>query len=48
MTVIAMPENAGPTEYAEVYEDFILDGAFGFILTDPYGNTLFSGAVNQL
>lgn len=48
VTVIIMSETSMPIDYAEVYEDFILDGAFGFILTDPYGNTLFSGAVNKI
>ncbi len=48
VTVISMDASAAPPEHTEVYEDFIVNGAFGFILTDPYGNTLFSGAVNRL
>ena len=35
-------------KYTDVYSDFVVDGAFGFILTDRYNNTLFSGVVNQL
>ena len=40
--------SVGPGEYTHTYEDFILDRAFGFILTDRYGVTLFSGVVNQV
>ncbi|MCD8373141.1 MAG: hypothetical protein LUD27_07570 [Clostridia bacterium] len=35
-------------EYQYVYEDFVVDRAFGFILTDRYGTTLFSGVVNAV
>ena len=45
---VAGPTSAGPDEYTEVYDDFVVDGAFGFILTDRYDNTLFSGVINQL
>lgn len=38
----------GPDEYTEVYEDFIVDGAFGFTVSDSYGITLFSGVVNRV
>lgn len=31
-----------------VYADFAVDRAFGFLLTDPYGNVLFSGVVRSL
>ena len=37
---------AGPGEYEEVYHDYIVDRAFGFVLTDSYGTVLFSGVVN--
>ncbi len=37
---------AGPPPYEKVYHDFIVDRAFGFILTDPHGTVLFSGVVN--
>ena len=41
--------SAGPDDpYIKVYEDFIVNGAFGFILTDRYGMTLFSGVINQI
>ena len=50
VTVIQMDgaTSAGPGEYERVYEDFIIDRAFGFIITDPYDVTLFSGVVNSL
>ena len=31
-----------------VYADFAVDRAFGFLLTDPYGNILFAGVVRSL
>ncbi len=47
VTVVGMDAaEAAPIEY--VYEDFIVDRAFGFVLTDPYGVTLFSGVVNTI
>ena len=38
----------GPGEYEEVYRDFVVNRAFGFIVTDWYGTTLFSGIVNKV
>lgn len=35
-------------EYTTVQEDFIVDRPFGFILSDRYGTTLFSGAVQSV
>ncbi len=49
VTVAEMGAATAPdpaTKY--VYEDFIVDRAFGFVLTDPYGVTLFSGVVNTI
>ena len=37
-----------PGSYTRVYHDFIVDRAFGFVITDSYGNVLFSGAVNHI
>ena len=38
-----------PDEYEEVYRDFVVDRAFGFVLTDDsYGTTLFAGVVNDV
>lgn len=47
-TVLPMAGSPGPGEYTSVYEDFVVDGAFGFILSDSYGNTVFSGIVGQV
>ncbi len=47
VTVVEMDgAESAPIEY--VYEDFVVDRAFGFVLTDPYGVTLFSGVVNTI
>ena len=35
-------------EYEDIYLDFIIDRAFGFILSDRYDNTLFSGVVKKV
>ncbi|MCH5180906.1 MAG: hypothetical protein J1F32_06810 [Erysipelotrichales bacterium] len=35
-------------EYKKVYETFIVDKAFGYVITDSYGVTLFSGVVNDI
>lgn len=41
----AAPE---PVVYENVYFDFIIDKAFGFIVTDRYDNTLFSGVIKNI
>ena len=49
VTVMPMAGNAGPLEgYEEVYHDYIVDKAFGFVITDNYGAVLFSGVVNSV
>ena len=49
VTVMPMAGNAGPLEgYEEVYHDYIVDRAFGFVITDSYGAVLFSGVVNSV
>ncbi len=51
VTVIANDATSAPPEpdeYTERYMDFIIDKAFGFILTDRYDNTLFSGVVKKV
>ena len=35
-------------KYEKVYHDYIVDRAFGFVLTDSYGAVLFSGVVNSV
>ena len=39
---------AGPDEYEQVYEDFLVDRAFGFVLTDSYNTTLFAGVIHEV
>lgn len=48
VTIIVGAGAAGPDEYENVYLDFVIDRAFGFIISDAYGNTLFSGVVNKV
>ena len=49
VTVMPMAGNAGSLEgYEEVYHDYIVDRAFGFVITDSYGAVLFSGVVNSV
>lgn len=48
VTVLNDFASAVPPVWEEVYEDFVVDRAFGFILTDGYGVTLFSGMVNKV
>ena len=49
VTVMPMCGSAGPLEgYEEVYHDYIVDRAFGFVITDSYGAVLFSGVVNSV
>ncbi len=49
VTIMPMAGAAGPLEgYTEVYHDYIVDRAFGFVITDTYGAVLFSGTVNSL
>ena len=49
VTVMPMAGAAGPLEgYERVYHDYIVDRAFGFVLTDSYGAVLFSGVINQV
>ncbi len=39
---------AGPDEYTDVYHDYVVDRAFGYIITDYYGHVLFSGVINSI
>lgn len=48
ITAIPMPGAAGPTEAIKIYYDFIVDKAFGFILSDMYNHPLFTGAINVI
>jgi serpin B len=50
VTVIAMEYGAGDfsDNYKKVYHDYIVDRAFGFVITDMYGSVIFSGVVNSV
>ena len=48
VTIMPSPGAAGPDEYEDVYLNFVVDKAFGFIISDRYGNTLFSGVVKNI
>ena len=48
VTLMPMAGAPGPGEYTKVYFDFIVNRAFGFVIRDSYGTTLFSGVVNEL
>ncbi len=49
VTVVGMDAATAPDPATKfVYEDFVVDRAFAFVLTDPYGVTLFSGIVNEV
>ena len=44
--VVNAPTSAEPIE--EVLYDMVIDRAFGYVLTDPYGTILFTGVVNNI
>lgn len=48
VTYIPGATSAGPGEYENVYHDFIVDRAFGFVITDSYDVVLFCGVVNSV
>jgi serpin B len=50
VTVIVMEYGAGDfsDNYKKVYHDYIVDRAFGFVITDMYGSVIFSGVVNSV
>ena len=48
VTIMMNEATATPPIYNDVYEDFLVDRAFVFILTDRYDTTLFSGIVNRV
>ncbi len=48
VTVMGGNTTGAPDEVVKIYEDFLVDRSFGFILTDRYGLTLFSGVVDRI
>ena len=49
VTVMPAAGAGAPLEgYEEVYHEFVVDRAFGFVMTDSNGTVIFSGVVNGL
>lgn len=48
VTVMPGLDAAPAPEYVDVYEDFIIDKAFGFVLTDGNGVQLFAGIFDKI
>ena len=48
VTYMAYAGAAGPDEYTDVYGTFEVDKEFGFILTNYYGDIIFSGTVTNI
>ena len=48
VTVMVGATSPGPDEYTDVYLDFTVNKAFGFILTDSHGTVIFSGVINNV
>lgn len=50
VTIMPMCGESGPIEesYIKVYHDFVVNKAFGFVVTDTDNTILFSGVVNQI
>ena len=48
VTYMAYAGAVGPDEYTDVYETFVVDQEFGFILTNYSGDVIFSGAVTNI
>lgn len=44
----AAPGGIPHDPYTYLHEDFVVDRAFGFVLTDRFGTVLFSGTVNEV
>ena len=49
VTIVAMgPTSAGPGEYEKVYQDFIIDRDFVFVISDYSGNVVFTGVIKNI
>ena len=47
-TIIDAPTASDPGDYEEVYLDFVVDKAFGFVLTDSCDTTMFAGVIGGI
>lgn len=48
VTYMSYAGATGPDEYTDVYETFVVDQEFGFVLTNYAGDIIFSGAVTNI
>lgn len=48
VTVISMDATSAGPDQKVIRSDFVIDRAFGFVLTNRYGSTLFTGVVNNI
>lgn len=48
ITAVIANGAAAPDEYEDVYHDYIVDRAFGFVIVDSYGSVLFAGVINNI
>lgn len=46
--VAAGPTSAGPGEYEMVYQDFVIDRDFVFVISDYSGNIVFTGVIKNI
>lgn len=48
VTIMEAPGAAPPEEYIEIYQDFIVDKSFAYVITDDRNVAIFSGVVNKI
>ena len=48
VTVIPSDAATSAEPWEEIRTDFVVDGAFGYVLTDSRGTVLFTGVVNDI
>ena len=48
VTIMDFAGSPGPDEYTDVYVDFVVDRAFGYVITDYSNTVVFAGVVNGI
>ena len=48
VTILRGAGAPGPDGYENVYQDFLVDKTFGFVLTNRYDTTLFAGVIDNV
>lgn len=48
VTLMDFDGSAGPDEYTDVYVDFVVDRAFGYVISNSDGTVVFAGVVNGI